>query len=235
MPEASLDYVKSLKKPTQKFLCSLSDNTYGVDFLSFTIKDYDTKDVIFKVDKNNPNKNTLKYLQKRMLKNEDAARTIRYDFSANVLLAPAISTKLIFSVGTKEIQNFRMIERHYFRNKLVKSYDFKFGFCIPGSVNTWEAIYKVPKLPDSLIEKMIAAPYETKSDSFYFVNGELIMHNKAEYRYINDLQPSRSLHQLEEKQSYYSDVVEEKKSNSRSPRHNLIETIVKTSESKAAF
>lgn len=30
---------------------------------------------------------------------------------------------------------------------------------------------------------MIDAPYATKSDSFYFVDDKLIMHNKAEYSY----------------------------------------------------
>ena len=30
---------------------------------------------------------------------------------------------------------------------------------------------------------MILNPWETKSDSFYFVGDELVMHNKAEYNY----------------------------------------------------
>ena len=77
-----------------------------------------------------------------------------------------------------------MIERHYFRNQLVKSFDFSFGFCIPGSTNTWEAIYDVPPLRHELIQDMIAKPYETVSDSFYFVGNELIMHNKARYKYV---------------------------------------------------
>lgn len=34
-----------------------------------------------------------------------------------------------------------------------------------------------------LVNEMVAAPYETKSDSFYFVNNELVMHNKADYAY----------------------------------------------------
>ncbi len=34
---------------------------------------------------------------------------------------------------------------------------------------------------------MIASPWETKSDSFYFVDNELIMHNKAEYNYSPNL------------------------------------------------
>lgn len=30
---------------------------------------------------------------------------------------------------------------------------------------------------------MIAAPFETCSDSFYFVDNHLVMHNKADYAY----------------------------------------------------
>lgn len=33
---------------------------------------------------------------------------------------------------------------------------------------------------------MINNPYATKSDSFYFVDNKLIMHNKAEYSYNAD-------------------------------------------------
>ncbi|VDL93898.1 unnamed protein product [Schistocephalus solidus] len=34
-----------------------------------------------------------------------------------------------------------------------------------------------------LVQAMISCPNETKSDSFYFVNDTLVMHNKAEYSY----------------------------------------------------
>ena len=76
-----------------------------------------------------------------------------------------------------------MIERHYFREKLLKSFDFTFGFCIPNSTNSWEIIYEIPPLDPQIEKEMIAHPYETKSDSFYFVNDTIIMHNKAEYAY----------------------------------------------------
>ncbi len=39
------------------------------------------------------------------------------------------------SIGSNPIREFRMIERHYFREKLLKSFDFDFGFCIPGKLN----------------------------------------------------------------------------------------------------
>lgn len=57
---------------------------------------------------------------------------------------------LKFMVGPTEAPKFRMIERHYFRGTLVKSYDFEFGFCIPGSTNTWDAEYEMPPLDDAL-------------------------------------------------------------------------------------
>ena len=90
-----------------------------------------------------------------------------------------------FSVGPQAIKEFRMIERHFFRNKLLKSFDFDFGFCIPDSKNTVEHIYDFPQLDPETVRQMVASPFETKSDSFYFVDGKLIMHNKADYSYNN--------------------------------------------------
>jgi hypothetical protein len=53
-----------------------------------------------------------------------------------------------------------MIERHYFRNKLVKSYDFEFGFCIPGSTNTWEADYEMPPLDPALGKLLLRVTWD---------------------------------------------------------------------------
>lgn len=67
--------------------------------------------------------------------------------------------------------------------QLIKSFDFNFGFCIPNSVNTWEAIYDVPELDPELKQALIDNPWETQSDSFYYVGDTMIMHNKAKYAY----------------------------------------------------
>lgn len=40
------------------------------------------------------------------------------------------------------------------------------------------------------VKDIIAHPYVTKSDSFYFVDGKLVMHNKADYAYSSN--PSQS-------------------------------------------
>lgn len=57
---------------------------------------------------------------------------------------------LEFSVGDNEVHDFCMIERHYFHDRLIKSYDFDFGFCIPNTTNTWDATYGMPPLDPEL-------------------------------------------------------------------------------------
>lgn len=77
-----------------------------------------------------------------------------------------------------------MVEKHYFRDTVhLKTFDFNFGYCIPNSINTCEHIYVFPQLSKTLIQEMIDNPFHTKSDSFYFINNKLFMHNKAEYSY----------------------------------------------------
>ena len=42
---------------------------------------------------------------------------------------PAVGgRRLAFCVGNDAVSNFRMIERHYFRDRLLKSFDFTFPF-----------------------------------------------------------------------------------------------------------
>jgi protein unc-119 len=111
-------------------------------------------------------------------------RTVRYQFDTSFLDIKTVGTSLIFKVGKdKPVKDFRMIERHYFRDQLIQSYDFSIKFCIPDSTNEWENIYQMSPLDNKLKQLIVSNPYETKSDSFYFVGGELVMHNKAEYDY----------------------------------------------------
>ncbi|VIO90827.1 Uncharacterized protein BM_BM11378 [Brugia malayi] len=112
-----------------------------------------------------------------------AARFVRYQFTPAFLLLKHVGATVEFNVGSKPVNKFRMIERHFFRDRLLKSFDFEFGFCIPNSRNTCEHIYDFPQLSESLIDEMVSNPYETRSDSFYFVEDRLIMHNKADYAY----------------------------------------------------
>lgn len=173
--------VLKLGGPTKSYLCSLDANVYGIDFTRFKIRNMDTGTVLFEIMK-------PELVQEVDTQSEDDADTnsgrfVRYQFTPQFLKLGTVGATVEFVVGDKPVKSFRMIERHYFRNTLLKSFDFDFGFCIPNSKNTCEHIYEFPELSKELIREMIQCPYETKSDSFYFVDNKLIMHNKAEYSY----------------------------------------------------
>ena len=42
----------------------------------------------------------------------------------------------------------------------------------------------MPPLSNAELQDFLDNPYEHKSDTFYFVDSVLVMHNKAEYSYI---------------------------------------------------
>lgn len=175
------DDVLLYSQPTPSYCCSLSANAYGIEFESFRIRDYDSDQLLFEVAQEpGAEKVDLTTIPPEY---EDQVRCISYDFGAAFLDLKTIGTTLTFSVGNQEIPNFRMIERHYFRDTLLRSFDFHFGFCIPNSTNTWEAIYDMPELDPELKQLMIDNPWETQSDSFYYVGDEMVLHNKAKYAY----------------------------------------------------
>ncbi|KAK3531264.1 hypothetical protein QTP70_015196 [Hemibagrus guttatus] len=201
-PVITPEDVLGLQRITDNYLCSPEENVYKIEFTRFKIRDMQTGTVLFEITKP-PTPDTV--LKKHTLESEavispplcytestedrrkdldpNAGRFVRYQFTPAFLRLRQVGATVEFTVGDIPINNFRMIERHYFRGRLLKSFDFEFGFCIPSSKNTCEHIYEFPPLSEELMTEMIQYPYETQSDSFYFVDNKLVMHNKADYSY----------------------------------------------------
>uniref|UniRef100_UPI003AAEEDF1 protein unc-119 homolog B n=1 Tax=Centroberyx gerrardi TaxID=166262 RepID=UPI003AAEEDF1 len=171
--------VLGLQKITENYLCGPDENVYNIDFTRFKIRDMETGTVLFEITKP---PSLEKAGEKRDI-DPNAGRFVRYQFTPAFLRLRQVGATVEFTVGDMPIDNFRMIERHYFREKLLKSFDFEFGFCMPSSKNTCEHIYEFPPLSEEIMREMILHPYETQSDSFYFVDNKLVMHNKADYSY----------------------------------------------------
>lgn len=57
------------------------------------------------------------------------------------------------------------------------------SFCIHMYVESIDAALLTAVFISIPVQEMIDSPYDTKSDSFYFVEDNLIMHNKADYAY----------------------------------------------------
>jgi hypothetical protein len=72
------------------FLCGIKDNSYGIDFMQFTISDYDTKNVLFEVGKDLPPPADMSL--DFSIHGEDMYRKIKYNFSEDVLRLPFIQT-----------------------------------------------------------------------------------------------------------------------------------------------
>ncbi|XP_063067485.1 protein unc-119 homolog B-like [Engraulis encrasicolus] len=171
--------VLGLRCATRDYLCKPEDNIYHIDFTRFKIRDLDTGSVLFEIAKP---PQTVGDEEEREA-DTSVGRFVRYQFTAAFLKLKTVGATVEFTVGPRALNSFRMIERHYFRDLLLKSFHFDFGFCIPNSRNTCEHIYEFPQLSDSMIRQMVDHPYETRSDSFYFVDNRLVMHNKADYAY----------------------------------------------------
>ncbi|XP_026871507.2 protein unc-119 [Electrophorus electricus] len=169
-------YVLTLPGYSKRYLCSPEDNIYNINFCRFRIRDLTRGHVILDLKKHCTT-------EIKDVKDLEAGRFIRYRFTPDFLNLREIGATLEFTVGSKAVRRFRLIEKLYFREILLKTFDFEIGFCIPDSRNTCEHIYCLPDLDSHTIEEMIAHPFETCSDSFYFVNNKLIMHHKAEYSF----------------------------------------------------
>ena len=83
IPEDVLD----LKAPTKKFLCPLTANEYGIEFLSFVIQDYRSKKTIFEVSRDRPL--PIDFSTHDAL-DPDSLRKINYELSEDFLMLPQI-------------------------------------------------------------------------------------------------------------------------------------------------
>ena len=173
--EVTPEYVMNMTSPAQQFFCPVSANVYGLDITAFKIRDAHSGTSLFEVRKE-PGSVPL-------AQGDDSSRFIRYQLGPTFLDLAAVGTEIEFTVGEQPIYNLLMIERHYFKGMLVKSYEFLNPFAMPGSLNTWDVVYSLPELSPEWKQELINNPYETRSDTFYFIGDKLVMHNIAEYSY----------------------------------------------------
>lgn len=212
------------------YLTETDENVYRIDFVHFRIRDMKSNKVLFEVQREPGEwreraRASLTAVSRRRRRGHGRRRSHRWSLrsvsvSSGVSEAQASrrsvsatdarprhsrASSVGFKVGAREVKSFRMIERHFFRDQLIKSFDFDFGFCPPNTTNSIEHIYDMPEIDSKqsepparlpldspravrslLVKEMINHPNETKSDSFYFVDNQLIMHKKAVYAFDLD-------------------------------------------------
>ena len=169
----TLSQARSLDHPTDNFLCKLRANIYALPFIKFEVKSQSTGQLFYHHEQEVLANSDLLIndddYPPEMLHLFDEMRTINYNFPEEFLRAKVISSKLVFKIGDLPIKDLSILDKFYFRKKLVKSFEFKFPFCVPNSTNEWDYIYEYPDLADAVIEDMVASPGETCSETFFFV------------------------------------------------------------------
>ncbi len=162
-----------MEKPTDNFIITLADNTPGVRFNGFKLRDLGTGEVYHEY-----------YPQNIYELDYFADHELEYEFQNKIIRTKTIGTTLQLVVGNQVVKNLVLIERHYIDGKLAANYHFKFPLFMPNSQNSIEFIYNVPKLPDDVVKRMDnGESINARSDTFIFVEGKLCVHRRAKYIY----------------------------------------------------
>ena len=111
-------------------------------------------------------------------------RTIRYNFGPDFLELENMELNLEFYLKKDEpIKKLLFIEKHFLQGQVLRSFEFEFDSCKPKEKNVWNLVYSFGELSAEAKTKMTNIPWQVSSDSFFFADGQLIVHNKAIYNY----------------------------------------------------
>ena len=111
------DDIMELKAPTEKFLCKLSDNWPNFQFKGFKIRDMVSNITLVEVAEE-------KELEHGPDAEDPTKRLIKYHFGPDFLYLKTVGLTMNFSIGKTPIKDMVMIERHYFRGKVIREYGF---------------------------------------------------------------------------------------------------------------
>uniref|UniRef100_H9G749 Unc-119 lipid binding chaperone B n=1 Tax=Anolis carolinensis TaxID=28377 RepID=H9G749_ANOCA len=168
------EHVLGLSRVTENYLCRPEDNIYNIDFTKFKIRDLETGTVLFEIAKPSSSEQEDDDNDPGVI-DTSAGRFVRYQFTPAFLRLRTVGATVEFTVGDKPVSNFRMIERHYFRDRLLKNFDFDFGFCIPSSRNTCEHIYEFPQLSEDLSKYNFISEFSEAETEKCYWEGKLVL------------------------------------------------------------
>lgn len=169
----SINAVMNMTQPSTDFFVSLQDNTYGIRFKGFKLRDVQTGEVFHSFVADDIYQ--LDYF---------ADNELSYIFPNQILRAKNLGSNLTLVVGDNLVKDLTLIERHYIDDQLQANYKFEFPLFMPNSENNVEFIYPVPPLSKESQERLERGEdIFAKSDTFIFVEGKLVIHRRANYVY----------------------------------------------------
>ena len=88
MDEITPEYVSSLTEATSQFLCPLSANVYGIEFVYFKVRDLESGTVLFEVSNEEEE-------ESREVVEDDSIRTIKYHLGPEFLNLTALGKLVV--------------------------------------------------------------------------------------------------------------------------------------------
>ena len=170
----TIDSVLNMTTPADSFFVRLEDNTYGIRFKGFRLRDCDSNEIFHEF--NTQNVFELDYFADHLLE---------YRFPQKILQSKTLGSNIILVVGDSFVQKLTLIEKHYIDDIVVAAYRNNYPAFLPNSENNIEFIYSIPNLSEETKKKVsLGEAVQAKSDTFIFVDGKLIIHRRASYEYI---------------------------------------------------
>lgn len=183
----TLEKAKNLKQRPQTFLCKMKANNIELQFVHFKLRNPDTGRVYIETEFKERNNADLliddDQYPPEILAVLNEMRFVQYKLPIEFLTTRTLSCSLKLKIGDKIVESLVMVENHYFNNHMIAQFEFKLPFCGPNTKNTAEYIYELPELDEKVIAEINKKRLSTFSDTFFFADGVLVMHNKAEYSF----------------------------------------------------
>ena len=180
----SFEEVTQMESPSTEFLSDFRDNKYAFQVIKFQTRDKITNKTYFEISK--PIYENTQFiiedskLSPALMESLNKQRSLNYKFPLDFFLSKGIKTHCEFKNGDIEAKNIKLVENYFLNGKRIFQKVSDFGNCGVNEFGKWDNEYVFPEIEGK--EETVKNGVPILSDSFIFIDGECIIHNKCSYR-----------------------------------------------------
>eukprot|EP00892_Ulva_mutabilis_P002050 jgi/Ulvmu1/11846/UM081_0004.1 len=143
--------IRKIDVPTQEYMCTLYDGR-NLNFLEFDILDDQSGAEFYRVEREADSVDGSEDVAPEI---EELIRHVHYTLPSAMLRCERIKTRLKFALRAPQVEDLLLIERHYFKGKLVRNYENSFRPDGSASTQIWEVTYDMPQYSEQEITEFV--------------------------------------------------------------------------------
>ena len=97
-----------------------------------------------------------------------------------LLKCPAVSREINFS-SKEEVKDFQLVQKVWLGSTVIEEWNFKFGFVIPNSTNTWEQTIEAAAAEEMLPIEVING--NVVIETLFLAKGKIVYRSKIRIKY----------------------------------------------------